>query len=956
MLLSGRLVSLPSARVLYGILVILAVAAFPAPSHAGASLQERGDELIIESTRWKMAVDSRSGAIRRIEDRGAKGTLLRGGADLWVIQRHKEAELKASGCSVNHSWNATTSELTLRFDGPDAAVTVVCLAADEGPAWRAEVRMKRGTMLGWQFPVSLEFDVAGLKEFIFPENLGLAFTRGFFEPGGAGVQRHVLGGAGLQQVAGDRCQMRPVRDEPVSARRGKDAAAWLPQWYLQEIPRWHVTANRCPAGSKHDMSLVETEHGCWLSGYRLDGWGWLFRLGGMLQDNDARPQMASVIATLAGLHQHPPLSGTDVDVPAALAGKSPARWPDSPKRIGIVLSRPTARPGVERKPNPARLLAELGRQHWLREAEIELVTLRDAKDLRAALAEPRRWFAFINLIGEGFPAEDPERAKAMLEAIRDYVRNGGIWWEAGGGYSFYAALVPQEDASFRTANRDFCDFAAIDSAAGRWSLFGIQPPDDIYVPAEAEIAAAGPAAARAGHYRHKFHALGKPGETVRLPLQQMVLGIPHREVLREYGRRNGFTRGLAEKARPEVVEALKRSILLKVSTKHLKESARIAEDLPFPVVFHIAEYLRGGFDKQYPDHLPPNPNVGTPEDLAHLVRTCRQKGHLFMPYTNPTWWCVNPKGPTFERVGDAPLSRDLEGNLYPESYGLATTQGYAICAWHPAVRAANDVTREQFTRQYPVDVLFQDQVGARGHRWDTNPAAPHAGAYLEGIHRIARVDSATVPLGTEDGQDRLINWETIFSGLSWPWLPNRPFNGRVLYEDLWPEGSWRIEPLALFLAHDKVLFYHHDLGGFVRNRLDLSITLAMGYGLSWWTHRTTPSPAERDWIERLCRVQAAVGPHLAGRGLDDFQYLSPRVIRSRWGGLEIVANLSSQPWKLDAATAIAPEGFVARSPEIEAGIFSRRDGKDCESGGLWVIRQVKGDSEWSEGAESQGRE
>ena len=44
-----------------------------------------------------------------------------------------------------------------------------------------------------------------------------------------------------------------------------------------------------------------------------------------------------------------------------------------------------------------------------------------------------------------------------------------------------------------------------------------------------------------------------------------------------------------------------------------------------------------------------------------------------MPYTNPTWWCVNPKGPTFEKQGDAPLSRDFEGNVYPESYGESTT-------------------------------------------------------------------------------------------------------------------------------------------------------------------------------------------------------------------------------------------------------------------------------------------
>ena len=96
------------------------------------------------------------------------------------------------------------------------------------------------------------------------------------------MTRHPLGPAGLQKVANDRCLMRPVRDPAVPVRPGKDSSGWLPEWYLKEMPRWRVTANRCPAGGKHDLSLLETEHGCWLSGYRLGGWGWLFRLGGIL--------------------------------------------------------------------------------------------------------------------------------------------------------------------------------------------------------------------------------------------------------------------------------------------------------------------------------------------------------------------------------------------------------------------------------------------------------------------------------------------------------------------------------------------------------------------------------------------------------------------------------------------------------------------------------------------------
>ena len=920
---------------------------------AEASFKELQDELVLETPRWALALDAASGAIRRIEDRAGSGTLARGGKDLWRIERYDEPDVGSSACTFRHAWNAEAGVLTLDFDGADATVGILCTAAGEGPAWQAEVRMKHGRMLGWRFPAALEFDVATLDEFIFPEHLGLAFSRSFFEPGGAGVQRHLLGPTGMIEVTGDRCRMGSVCSEPVPVRPGPDAEGWLPAWYLREMPRWRVTANRCPAGDRHDLSLVETDQGSWLSAYRLGGWGWLFRIGGIVQAKDSsRPQLASVIATLAKLYHSEPQPGSEVQPPEDLLGKSPRDWPKPPRRIGFVVSRPSTRPGA-REPFPvSRWIGELQRQKWIADGNIEVEVLRDPAGLRAALAEPRQWFAIVNTLPEGFPAESVEQAESMLVAIRDYVRSGGVWWEAGGGYSFYHALVPAEDMTFRSANRDFCDFMALRAQGGQLALFGVQSPEELFVPAESEISASGPADHRIGCYTHLFRSLGTAGETVRLPLQQMALGSPHREVLRVYARRNEFTRGLTDKASADVVEQLKRSILLKVSAKTLREQTQIAESLPFPVLFHTADYLYGGFDRQYPDHLPPNPEKGTPADFAQLVNTCREKGHLFMPYTNPTWWCTNPKGPTFEREGDAPLSRDFEGNIYPESYGLNTVQGYTICAWHPAVRAANDVIRRQFTQEYPVDVLFQDQVGARGHRWDSNPAAPHPGAYLEGIHQIARVDSATVPLGTEDGHDRLINWEVMFCGLSWPWLPNRTIGNRVLYEDLWPEGTWRIEPLALLLAHDKVLFYHHDLGGFVRDRLDLSVTLAMGYGLSWWTHTPTPSAKECDWIERLCRVQAAVGPRCAGRPLDAFEYLAPQVVRSRYGDLEITANLSSKPWSVDAATTVAPEGFLARSPDLEAGIFVRRQEKSLDTA-LWLIRQrTEGHwSEWSAPAE-----
>ena len=907
-------------------------------ANAEVTFDSANGQLSLQMPQWSLRLDQRSGALLALQDKSGKGTLLRGGPNLWTIVRLEQDEVHAVDCSMEFQWDAAAHTLHLRYASPAAQVHLACLADAAGPVWNASVQMKQGKMLEWRFPENVEFAVEPMRQFIFPDNIGLAFTKAFFEPGGGGYGSHYLHGDGMRKLMGIRCEMRPVDDPSVPLKTGKHGEPWLPQWYLNEMKDWRVPSNRIPA-TPPDASIVESEHGSWLTGHQLGGWGWLFRFGGILGDHESRPISASVFATLMRLYELPPERLSDAKVPGPLAGKPRNAWRNPPKKVGFIFAPPTNRPGVRLRPDPSQLMREMERLPWSRRAGFEYFALDTPKQIRAALAKPREWFTIVSTIGEGFPAESPEHADSMLKAIADYVRNGGIWWEAGGGYSFYRAIVPKKDAAFVSANRAFCDFVALDSASGRLSLFGVQRPGSIYVPSQSEIAATDADGVRIGRYTHQFTAYADQSKPSDLPALKMVVGMPHRDVLKIYASDNHFEKGLTDKADPALVEKLKRYILMKVSTGSLQRTTEVAENLQHPVLFHITEYLKGGFDKQYPDHLPPNPQVGTADDLKQLLATCRKREHLFMPYTNPTWWCDNPKGPTFERDGDVALSRGFDGKIYPESYGLRTVQGYAICAWHPFVRRANDVIRQQFTAEYPVDVLFQDQVGARGHRWDTNSAAPHAGAYLEGIHRIAHVDSKTVPLGTEDGQDRLINYETMFCGLSGPWLPNRPDRGRILYEQLWPTESWRHEPLAIFLAHDKVLFYHHDLGGFVRNLRDISHTLVMGFNLSWWTHSTKPSDEEVQWIDRLCRLQAAIGPHCVGRALDDFEYLAPDVIRSTWGDLTITANLATKPWRVDERTEIAVDGFLAHAPGLTVGVFSKYEGKKATGEPFWVLKE-----------------
>jgi len=84
-------------------------------------------------------------------------------------------------------------------------------------------------------------------------------------------------------------------------------------------------------------------------------------------------------------------------------------------------------------------------------------------------------------------------------------------------------------------------------------------------------------------------------------------------------------------------------------------------------------------------------------------------------------------GPDLRARRDAPLLRKLDGELSHERYG--DNDGYTTCLWHAAVQAVNRETVRQFTEDYPVDILFQDQCGARTWQYDTNPASPTPYAY-----------------------------------------------------------------------------------------------------------------------------------------------------------------------------------------------------------------------------------
>jgi len=95
------------------------------------------------------------------------------------------------------------------------------------------------------------------------------------------------------------------------------------------------------------------------------------------------------------------------------------------------------------KISPAEWLRALQESRLTKEWNVSVRAISSVGELIRALdAGVTRWFAIVNPYGELFPAEG--EWAPMLERIKRYVQNGGIWWETA-GYSFFIASYPQRD-------------------------------------------------------------------------------------------------------------------------------------------------------------------------------------------------------------------------------------------------------------------------------------------------------------------------------------------------------------------------------------------------------------------------------------------------------------------------------------------------------------------------------
>jgi hypothetical protein len=365
--------------------------------------------------------------------------------------------------------------------------------------------------------------------------------------------------------------------------------------------------------------------------------------------------------------------------------------------------------------------------------------------------------------------------------------------------------------------------------------------------------------------------------------------------------------------------------------KPFRDWATELQRLPSPLLVHPAGFQTGGFDVNDPDFLPPDPRFGTTADFNAMIDAAHRLGDLVMPYGNLSWW--DPSSPTMQaaQTNDVAVI-DEQGAPSTVSYGGHT--GVIVSPYAASVRRRIAQYMHDWQTQVPVDCMFLDQIGARPWLRDFNPASPTPTAYDDGWLLMLSTYSDRC-LMVEDGWDRLARNSVGFHGSLL--MMSRELG---LPNALLGAGNWQPYPLAVWLFHDKVLMYQHDLYDGTMATDGEVLTWNMAFGMinsySW----DALSPNANPWLDLVARLQRDFGPHYVGIRLSDYKNLAPDVNGSTYGDLSVVASRDTTSGYSTAGYDVAPGGFFARTAanDLLAGAFEGSfDGVPLSPGVHYVI-------------------
>jgi hypothetical protein len=487
----------------------------------------------------------------------------------------------------------------------------------------------------------------------------------------------------------------------------------------------------------------------------------------------------------------------------------------------------------------------------------------------------------------------------------------------------------------------FADYLALDAGGGHVALSSVA--SEALAPVELGFVHDEPPGACSGRWFcvvHRFQTWIEEGETWTSPVVRVRVGGTAEETIREYRLDSGVDGypSVASKLGPRL-DTLARAPLVKADLPKIKPFRDWGADLrrlPSPALLHPVAFQPGGHDQNDPDFLPPDPAWGTTADFRAMVDAAHSLGLLVMPYLNATWW--DEESRTVQGLPPPLRPRDLavqsaSGEPWLEKFG--DHAGLVTSPFVPVVRERWAAMMEEWRTEVPVDCVFHDQLGARPWRRDFNPAAPSPLAYYDGwLELMAPYRDRCVMV--EDGWDRMARDSVAFHGSLLMMQREHRYADRS-----WGEGTWEPYPLALWLLHDKVLFYQHDLyeGTMATDAEVLTWNMVFGLVSAFsWNDRldSLASP----WLGLAGAMQRAVGPHYAGRPLTAYRSVDADVTESRFGDLAVVANWNAAEAYVVDGHGIAPQGFLARTRDgrLVAGAFEGRfDGAPLSAGAHYLI-------------------
>jgi hypothetical protein len=466
--------------------------------------------------------------------------------------------------------------------------------------------------------------------------------------------------------------------------------------------------------------------------------------------------------------------------------------------------------------------------------------------------------------------------------------------------------------------RAFADYVALDSNGASLAWYTINPGGKI---APVVLGFQDDDKTKAGTFYafHTFQVWVPDGQTFQTPLVRVRIGQSPADTILAYRNENGIADypSVSDKL-GGLADTLAAAPLVKMDLRSIGRSftdlsARLAI-IRAPAILHPVSYWPPAFDRNYPDFLPPDPRFGSTADFRNFVDAAHSYGLFVMPYTNPTWW--DDQSPT---VAGTPNPADLavlgaDGKPVYESYG--PNRGFVASPYSPGVQDRIAALMAQWRDDVPVDLVLQDQIGSRSWLRDFNPAAPDPQSYSDRWLDLTAA-YAGQNLMTEDGWDRLAATETGFTGSlltgATAWNPTAIRWGQGSRgNQAFGAGFWEPYPLGVWLFHDKVLFYHHDLDNLPMNAGIEVLTWNAAFGVMagyYWPELRSPSP---DWAAIAAAFQPDVLSRTAGRVLSEYRSLAPGVTQSRFDDLTVIANWNAdQPYDVDGYT-IAPSGFLAR--------------------------------------------